>query len=235
MKYSRYNNILIFKSILYRLISITVFGLIFGFKFAIYVGTLAFVIYFTYDYIFSKIFKIRAQNKGAVLWLTGLPCSGKSTLADGVAIYLKNHGFKTQRLDGDNVRCGGLSGDLGFSKEDRDKNIKRVTFVSRLLSNQQVIVLSSFVSPYRKTRQYVRESVKDFVEIYVKCSTEECIRRDVKGMWKLAKEGKIKGFTGYDDPYEIPNNPEICINTEIESIEESIQKIIKYLKKRGLI
>ena len=122
-----YTKILLFKSILYRLISLAIFGAIFGYKFALYAGLLAFILYYGYDYIFSKVFHIRAENKGFVLWFTGLPCSGKSTLADAVNEYLKIRGFKTERLDGDVVRYGKLSDDLGFSKEDRDKILVELT------------------------------------------------------------------------------------------------------------
>ena len=235
MKYNFYNNILIIKSIIYRLISMLIFSLIFGFKFAIFAGLLAFLIYLTYDYIFSKIFNIRAENKGAVLWFTGLPCSGKSTLADAVNEYLKKHGYKTERLDGDIVRNGRLSDDLGFSKEDRKKNINRINFVSKLLSRNKIITLCSFVSPYKTVRDEIRNNVTNFVEIFVHATPLTCANRDVKGMWKLAMEGKIKNFTGYDDPYELPKNPEIYINTEMENLEKSKEKVIQYLKKEKLI
>jgi adenylyl-sulfate kinase len=175
----------------------------------------------------------KITSKGAVIWLTGLPCSGKTTIGDALAKSLKKS--KVERLDGDIVRKGKLSDDLGFSKEDRNKNINRINFVSKLLARNEVIVIASFVSPYRKTRNNIRNNVNNFVEVYVEASAKKCAKRDVKGMWKQAKEGKIKGFTGYDDPYEKPNNPEIICNTEKETVSESTNKIIKYLKRRKLM
>ena len=227
-------NILFWKSIGYRIISITIFISIFGFKFAIFTGLFSFFLYYIYDYLFNKYFRV-VIDKGYVLWFTGLPCSGKTTLADAVAKGLKNRDIRVERLDGDIVRKGKLSDDLGFSKEDRDKNINRINFVSKLLSRQGVAVLASFVSPYQKTRNKIRSNVTNFIEIWVYASSEECARRDIKGMWAKAKAGIIKGFTGYDDPYEEPINPEIVCNTNKETINESVNKIINYLKYRKLI
>ncbi len=235
MKYDFYLNIIALKAILYRIISITIFTVLFGHKFAFAIGLMSLIIYLIYEFIFCKIFRIKAEHKGFVLWFTGLPCSGKSTLADAVNEYLKRRGFKTERLDGDVVRYGRLSDDLGFSKEDRDKNIRRITFVSKLLSRQKIAVLASFVSPYRKIRQQIKESVTNFVEIYVKCPADKCAERDVKGMWAKAKSGEIKGFTGYSAPYEAPFKANVTCNTEQETLEKSTQKIISYLKKRKLI
>jgi len=235
MRYNFYINIIAFKAILYRIISIAIFTLLFGHSFAFVVGLMSLTIYIIYESIFCKIFHIRAEHKGCVLWFTGLPCSGKSTLADSVNQYLKKRGFKTERLDGDVVRYGGLSDDLGFSKEDRDKNIRRITFVSKVLSRNKIIVLASFVSPYRKTRQQVKESVTNFVEIFVNASPIECEKRDVKGMWAKAKCGLIKEFTGYSAPYEKPFKAHIVCNTKQETISESTNKVIKYLKHRKLI
>jgi len=192
-------------------------------------------LYFFYHGIFLNLFSLEVKTKGAVIWFTGLPCSGKTTIADAVAIELKQLGKNIERLDGDIVRKGKLSDDLGFSKEDRDKNINRINFISKLLSRNEIIVLASFVSPYRKTRDIIRKNVTNFIEVYVNCSSKECIRRDIKGMWKLAKEGKIKGFTGYDAPYQYPCTPEIKIKTELETIEESTKKVIEYLKYKNLI
>jgi len=226
--------LLTWKALIYRIISITIFSLLFGYKFALCAGLLSLIIYYIYDCIFHKIFRL-SNDKGFVLWFTGLPCSGKSTIADEIAIELKKRGIKVERLDGDIVRKGKLSNDLGFSKDDRDKNINRITFVSRVLSRNEVAVLASFVSPYEKTRQKIRENVTNFVEIYVDASVGECVKRDVKGMWKLAKEGKIKGFTGYDDPYEIPQNPELICDTVEESLKESTNKVLSYLESKRLI
>jgi len=235
MKYNFYINILILKSIIYRVISVTIFGLIFGFRFALLASSIAFILYYSYDYLFSKIFNIRAENKGFVLWFTGIPCSGKTTLADEVYKYLSDRGFKAERLDGDIVRKGLLCNDLGFSREDREKNINRITFVSKVLSRNKVIVLASFVSPYEKTRQKIRETVTNYIEVYVKAPSWTCAERDVKGMWKLAKEGKIKNFTGWSAPYEESINPEIIANTDKCTVSENAHQIVDYLKKRKLI
>jgi len=175
------------------------------------------------------------MKKGCVVWFTGIPCSGKSSIADELAKELYNRGKRVERLDGDIVRKGKLSNDLGFSKEDRDKNINRINFVSKLLSRNGVVVIASFVSPYAKTRENIRNNVTNFVEVFVKASVKECIKRDVKGMWKKALKGKIKGFTGFDDPYEAPKNPEIICDTETETIEESTNKVIKYLEDNKII
>ncbi|MFH1867832.1 MAG: adenylyl-sulfate kinase [Candidatus Omnitrophota bacterium] len=174
------------------------------------------------------------NHDGFVLWFTGLPCSGKTTVADAIADKLKRMNIKVERLDGDIVRQG-LTKDLGFSKEDRDKNIDRVTFVAKLLSRNGVATLVSFVSPYRERRQHVREDTTNFIEVFVKCPIEECKKRDTKGMYAKALRGEIKDFTGVDDPYEEPLNPEIVLETHKETIDESADKAIENLKKRGLI
>ena len=174
------------------------------------------------------------EQKGFTLWFTGLPCSGKSTVADIIAERLKTKGLKIERLDGDVVRQM-LTRDLGFSKEDRDKNIERVTFVAKLLSRNGVGVLASFVSPYRETRDMIRNETTNFVEVYVNCPVEECAKRDVKGMYAKAYAGEIKDFTGVDDPYEPPESAEIIINTLEESKEESAEKVIGKLQGMGLI
>jgi len=198
-------------------------------------NTINMALYFFYHGIFLKLFSVEVKTKGAVLWFTGLPCSGKSTITDAVAIELKKLGKNVERLDGDIVRKGKLSNDLGFSKIDRDKNINRINFVSKLLSRNETIVLASFVSPYRHTRQLIRANVTNFVEIFVNASPEECARRDVKGMWAKAKAGIIKGFTGYDDPYEEPEFNELTLYTEKETLQESVDKVLAYLRKRKLI
>lgn len=226
--------LLTWKAIIYRILSILMFSMIFGKKFALLAGVLAFVIYYIYDWIFHKLFRL-STDKGFVLWFTGLPCSGKSTIADALSSILKKEGIKVERLDGDVVRKGKLSDDLGFSKEDRDKNINRINFVSKVLSRNGVAVLASFVSPYRVTRTKIRDNVTNFIEVYAHASAKECARRDVKGMWAKAKAGVIKGFTGYDDPYEIPKTPELVCDTETESLQESVSKVIYYLRQRKLI
>jgi len=173
-------------------------------------------------------------QKGFTVWFTGLPCSGKTTIADRVAEVLRNNGHRVERLDGDIVRQG-LTSDLGFTKEDRDENIKRVTFVSKLLTRNGVMVLATFVSPYRERRKKTREEIGDFIEVYTRCPIEVCIERDVKGMFKKALSGEIINFTGIDDPYEEPENPELILDTDKESIDESIQKVLLKLKELGYV
>jgi len=168
-------------------------------------------------------------SKGCCVWFTGLPCSGKTAIADSVADKLKALGKKTERLDGDIIRKS-LTRDLGFSKEDRDLNIERVTFVARLLSRNGVYVLASFISPYIEKREEVRRQTTNFIEVYLKCSLDECMKRDVSGMYKKAIAGQIENFTGISDPYEEPVNPEITLDTKKLSIKESADLILDYLK-----
>lgn len=174
------------------------------------------------------------NQKGFTLWFTGLPCSGKSAVADRVAERLKGYDLRVERLDGDIVRKS-LTRDLGFSKEDRNENIRRVTFVSKLLTRNGVAVLTSFISPYRELREYARQEIGKFIEVYVKCSLEVCMQRDVKGMYKKAMKGEIKEFTGVSDPYEEPLNPEILLETDKKTIEESTDKIVSRLKEWGYL
>ena len=168
------------------------------------------------------------------MWFTGLPCSGKTTIADRVAEALREQGYRVERLDGDIVRKS-LTSDLGFSKEDRDENIKRVTFVAKLLTRNGVKVLATFVSPYIERRRKSREEIGEFMEVYVKCSIEECMRRDVKGMYRKALAGQITGFTGVDDPYEEPPNPELTLDTDMETVEESVQKVLGKMHSLGYL
>ena len=174
------------------------------------------------------------MSKGVTAWFTGLPCSGKTTIADRVAQVLREQGHRVERLDGDIVRKD-LTSDLGFSKEDRDENIKRVTFVAKLLTRNGVKVLATFVSPYIERRRKSREEIGAFMEVYVKCSIEECMRRDVKGMYRKALAGEITGFTGVDDPYEEPPNPELTLDTDKETVEESVQKVLEKMKSLGYL
>jgi len=174
------------------------------------------------------------NQKGFTAWFTGLPCCGKTTIADKVACILKEKGYKVERLDGDIVRKN-LTKDLGFSKEDRDENIKRVTHLAKDLTQDGVAVLATFVSPYKERRNKSREEIGDFIEIYVKCPIEICKKRDVKGMYKKALAGEIKNFTGVDDPYEEPKNPEIIIETDKETANESVEKVLKKLEELGYI
>ena len=174
------------------------------------------------------------EHKGFTLWFTGLPCSGKTVLADVLADELKKKGMKVERLDGDIVRKS-LTRDLGFTEEDRNMNIERVTFVAKLLSRNGVAVLASFVSPYNKIRNYSRNEIGDYILVYVKCSLEECERRDVKGMYAKARAGEIKDFTGIDHPFEEPENPEIVVDTDIQTIEESKNRVLKLLNEMGFL
>jgi adenylyl-sulfate kinase len=174
------------------------------------------------------------EQKGVTLWFTGLPCSGKSAVADKLAEMLKERGYRVERLDGDIVRQS-LTRDLGFSRADRDENIRRVTFVAKLLTRNDVFVLTSFISPYREIRAESRKEIGSFVEIYTKCPLETCIKRDVKGMYQKAIEGKIKEFTGISDPYEEPENPEILLETDKETLEESALKVLAYIKEHGYL
>jgi adenylylsulfate kinase len=174
------------------------------------------------------------KTQGFTVWFTGLPCCGKTTIADQVAIVLKKKDYTVERLDGDVVRqC--LTSDLGFSKKDRDENIRRVTFVAKMLTRNNVIVLATFVSPFREQRRNARKEIERFVEVYVRCPVEICMKRDVKGMYQRALEGKIKHFTGVDDPYEEPEHPELILNTDTESPEESVKKVLQIVEKLGYI
>ena len=174
------------------------------------------------------------DQKGFTVWFTGLPCCGKTTVADKVAEILKSKGYKIQRLDGDIVRKD-ITKDLGFSKEDRDENIRRVSFLAKNLTKSGLIVLATFVSPYKARREKSREEIGNFVEIYVKCPIEVCKKRDVKGMYEKALAGEIKNFTGVDDPYEEPENPELIIETDKETVDESVEKVLKKFEELGYI
>jgi adenylylsulfate kinase len=174
------------------------------------------------------------EHKGFTLWFTGLSGSGKSALADAVAEDLKLRGMKVERLDGDIVRKS-LTRDLGFTEEDRNQNIERVTFVAKLLTRNGVAVLASFISPYNKIRAYSREEIGDYILVYVKCSLEVCEERDPKGMYKKARAGKIKNFTGIDHPFEEPNNADIIVETDKQTLEESKIVILKTLAKKGYL
>src|SRR6476469_918995 len=178
------------------------------------------------------------NNKGFTVWLTGLSGAGKSTLATSLSAELSRRGIKIEVLDGDEVRTN-LSKGLGFSKEDRDTNIRRIGYVSRLLSRNGVGVIASAISPYREVRDEVRQSItsdgSEFIEVYVQCPIEVLVERDVKGLYKKALAGEIKEFTGVSDPYEEPLNPEVIVKTDSESIEESANRIIGALEARGLL
>jgi len=178
----------------------------------------------------------RNGYKGTVLWLTGLPSSGKSTLAHEVELQLFRRGCNAYVLDGDNLRHR-LNRNLGFSPEDRKENIRRVGEVASLFADAGVIVLAAFISPYLEDREQARSLNKEgrFVEIFVKCSLETCGQRDPKGLYKRARAGEIRGFTGIDAPYEEPERPEIVVETDKNSLEECARQIISYLEENGFI
>lgn len=174
------------------------------------------------------------KNKGFTLWFTGLPCSGKSTLAEIVAPLLEQRGRGVEILDGDVVRTH-LTKGLGFSKEDRDENIRRIGFVCMLLSKHGAVGIVAAISPYRAVRDQVRAGIENFVEVYVNTPLDICIQRDVKGMYQKALVGEMKNFTGIDDPYEAPLHPEVTIETAKEAPGESAARILAYLEQGGLI
>ena len=173
-------------------------------------------------------------NTGLTIWFTGLSGAGKSTLAEVIERRLKDQGRNVEILDGDIVRTH-LSKGLGFSREDRDTNIKRIAFVCSLLTRNGVVCISAAIAPYREAREWARREIGDFVEVYLKCPIEVCRQRDVKGLYKLVDEGKIKNFTGVDDPYEEPENPELVIETDKESVGESVSRIFAKLVELGYL
>ncbi len=173
-------------------------------------------------------------HEGFTLWLTGLSGAGKTTIAKALEPVLKARGVRFERLDGDTVREG-LTRDLGFSKDDRDKNIERVTFVAKLLSRNGVGVVASFISPYREARAKTRSETTNFIEVYVNAPLQVCADRDVKGMYAKAFRGEIQHFTGVSDPYEEPENPEIVVHTDHESVDDSVKGIVAYLENKGFI
>ncbi len=174
------------------------------------------------------------MTQGFTLWLTGLSGAGKTTIAVELERELQARGVLVERLDGDTVRQG-LTRDLGFSKADRDKNIERVTFVAKLLSRNRVGVIASFISPYREARDNARSETTNFIEVHVATPIETCAARDVKGLYAKAFAGELKDFTGVDDPYEAPLNPEITLHTENETLQESVQTVLDYLEAHNLI
>jgi len=173
-------------------------------------------------------------NVGFTIWFTGLSGSGKSTLSTMLQQRLSERGRNVEILDGDVVRTH-LSKGLTFSKEDRDINIKRIAFVSSLLTRNGVACISAAIAPYREARAWARNEIGNFVEVYVKCPIEVCRERDVKGLYKLADEGKLKGFTGVDDPYEEPEYPELVVETDKETPEQSAQRILVKLEELGYL
>jgi len=178
------------------------------------------------------------KQNGFTLWLTGLSGAGKTTLARALVTEFEDRGFRVEVLDGDEIRTN-LSQGLGFSKADRDTNIRRIGYVSRLLARNGVGVLSAAISPYREIRDEVRNSIEsdgtEFIEVFVKCPIEVLTERDVKGLYKKALVGEIKEFTGVSDPYEEPLKPDVIVETDRETVGESAHKIIRELERRGVV
>lgn len=174
------------------------------------------------------------MQKGFTLWFTGLPCSGKSTLAEAIEARMRTQSLRVELLDGDVIRTN-LSKGLGFSREDRDTNIRRVGFVCDLLSRNGVAAIAACISPYRSVREELRGQIANFVEIYARCPLEVCIERDVKGMYAKALRGEMKCFTGIDDPYEEPLQPHIVVDTDQKSIEECVDDVFVALRELGYL
>jgi len=171
---------------------------------------------------------------GFTVWFTGLPSSGKSTLAKVLRDEIEKKNRHVEILDGDEVRLR-LSKGLGFSKEDRDENIRRISYVAKIITRCGAVALTCAISPYKSIRQEARQEIQDFVEVFVDCELEQCIKRDLKGLYKKALSGEIKNFTGISDPYEKPDSPEIIVNTSSETIEQSLKIIVNGLIKLGYL
>jgi adenylyl-sulfate kinase len=173
-------------------------------------------------------------HEGFAVWLTGLSGAGKSTLAEGLVAHLREQGAKVELLDGDIVRTN-LSQGLGFSREDRDTNIRRIGFVTELLTRHGIIVIVAAISPYRDAREDVKRKIPNFVEIHVDCSIEVLTARDTKGLYKRALAGELDNFTGISDPYEPPLDPSVVIHSDRESVDEALAKIRRELEIRKLV
>jgi adenylylsulfate kinase len=176
------------------------------------------------------------RHKGVIVWFTGLSGAGKSTLAHAVEERLHQMDCRTFVFDGDNVRHG-LCGDLGFSEADRKENIRRIGEMAGLFIEAGVIALTAFISPFREDRRKVRSRVaeRDFIEVYCRCPVEVCEQRDVKGLYRKARAGEIKDFTGISSPYEVPENPDLVLDTGSVPLEECVDRVIKYLQSKGIV
>jgi adenylylsulfate kinase len=174
------------------------------------------------------------KQRGVTIWLTGLSGAGKTTITKALEMKLREQNYPVEVLDGDIVREN-LTKGLGFSKEDRDENVRRIGFVANLLTRHGVIVIVSAISPYREVRQEIKQRIGDFVEVFVNAPLSVCEGRDVKGLYKRARSGEIKSFTGIDDPYEAPIDPEVECRTDLETLEESVDKVWHKLEEMGYL
>jgi adenylylsulfate kinase len=193
-------------------------------------------LFWTNDLVSQGERERRLKQKGATIWLTGLSASGKSSIARALERKLFDLGYLTFVLDGDNIRHG-LSNDLTFSPEDRGENIRRIAELANLFSMAGIINIAAFISPYQRERNLARKLARNgnFIEVYVNCPLEVCMQRDPKGLYKKALKGEIKNFTGIDAPYEVPEEPDVVVRTDIESVEECVTGIINYLRDKQLI
>ena len=221
----------VFKIISWRIIAtiitmVLVFFITGSFKIAAIVGifelSLKILFYYFHEQIWNKINK--KENKPKVIWFTGLSGAGKTTIAEELIIKLKKQGIKAEHLDGDSVRT--IFPKTGFQKQDRIKHIKQVGYLASKLEANGIFVVASFISPYKESREFVRNLCNDFVEIHVSTPIEICENRDVKGLYKKARNGEIKNFTGINDPYEVPINPELSVDTSNISIEKAVEIVL---------
>lgn len=173
-------------------------------------------------------------DQGFTIWFTGLSGAGKSTLSEALHRELTRRGRRVEVLDGDVVRTN-LSKGLGFSREDRDTNIRRIAFVCQLLSRNGIVAIAAAISPYRETREDARRMIGDFVEVYVRCPIAELTRRDVKGLYAKALRGEIAHFTGVSDPYEAPEHPDVLVDSSLETVQQSLARILAHLEGRGYL
>jgi len=192
------------------------------------------ILYFLYHGVFLRLFSLRIETNGTVIWFTGLSGSGKTTISDKLAQELLQRGYKVQKLDGDILRKT-INKDLGFSLEDRKINLERAIAIAKILAENKIIVLCSFISPDRNIRNKFRKQIKNFIEIYVNCPLSICKQRDPKGLYRQACAGRISNFTGISQKYEPPLHPHIELKTDLESIENSTKKIMNYLRIQKLI
>ena len=174
------------------------------------------------------------DHRGFTVWLTGLSGSGKTTIANLLDLRIEEIGLKVEVLDGDSVRMS-LSKGLGFTREDRDENVKRIGYVCKLLSRNDVVAIAAVVSPYRQAREQLKNEIERFVEVYVRCPIEVCKQRDVKGLYKKVMLGELQGFTGISDPYEEPTHPDLIVESDRETPQQSVEKILSKLKALGYL